>query len=57
MKTIKDLKKNNRFIFNGDEYLVIRKWINDDKPLIAANQAKYYQEKFYHEGLEILIIK
>jgi hypothetical protein len=55
MKTIQDLKKNDRFKFNNTIYLVRRKWINDDKPLIAVNDDGHIkeEERFYYEGLEI----
>jgi len=52
MKTIKDLKKNDKFKFNDKIYTVKRCWINDDKPLIALD--KWFDEgRFYYKGLEI----
>ena len=57
MKTIKDLKKDSKFKFNDKVYIVVRKWINDEKPLIAKLDLHYYEEeRFYHEGLEIEIL-
>jgi hypothetical protein len=54
---IKDLKKNNRFSFNDINYIVIRKWISDEKPLIAkVDHHIYEEERFYYEGLEITFI-
>lgn len=50
--TIKDLKKNDQFKFNDEIYTVRRKWINDDKPLIAYD--KYNSRiNFFWEGLDV----
>lgn len=54
--TIKDLKRNDIFRFNDTLYIVTRKWLSDEKPLIAHNQANIFfnvKERFEHEGLEI----
>lgn len=52
--TIKDLKKHDKFEFNGIIYTVKRKWINDEKPLIALKEGHFWaEERFYYEGLEI----
>jgi len=53
MKLI-DLKKNDRFKFNNIVYIVRRKWINDDKPLIARTDDFFFQEqRFHNEDLEV----
>jgi len=49
---IQDLKKNDQFVFNQTLYTVKRKWINDDKPLIAT-YGMGREDLFHHEGLEI----
>lgn len=51
--TIKDLKKNDRFKFNYDKYVVKRKYKDDDKPLIAYNERRMENELFHNEDLEI----
>lgn len=51
--TIQDLKKGDKFLFNDTEYVVRRKWINDDNPLIASDGWNE-EHRFYHEGLEIV---
>lgn len=51
--TIQELKKGDRFSFNDEAYGVIRKFVNDDKPLIAINEDTYEEHKFHWEGLEI----
>lgn len=54
MATIKDLKKGDKFRFNNTIYIVRRKWIDDDRPLIARTDHHIYEEaRFGHEGLEI----
>lgn len=54
MVTIKDLKKGDKFRFNNTVYIVRRKWICDDRPLIARTDHHIYDEhKFYNEDLEI----
>lgn len=53
MKTIKDLKKNDKFKFNNTIFIVVRKWISDEKPLIAKLDTDH---RFYNEDLEIEII-
>ena len=53
---IKDLRKNDKFVFNQNKYTVKRMWLSDERPLIAIEE--YGSEKrFYHEGLEIIKIK
>ncbi len=53
--TIKDLKKNDAFLFNGKKYIVTRKWINEDKPLVAQSDSVFHdRHRFEHEGLQIL---
>lgn len=57
MKQIKDLKKNNKFRFNDTVFIVVRKYINDDKPLIAKVDHHMYDEHlFYNEDLEVELI-
>ena len=58
MKTeIKNLKKNDLFIFNNQTYKVKRKfkqWLrNDDAFLEAINTKFLFSEKFYTEDLQI----
>ena len=55
---IKDLKKNDRFIFNGKVYTVTKKYKNDDSPLKAAlsGSEKHWSgldELFHYDELEI----
>lgn len=53
--TIQDLKKDDRFKFNRNTFVVTRKFIDDDRPLIAykENDIHKEKEKFDYEGLEI----
>ncbi len=52
--TIQDLKKNDTFSFNNKEYTVARKYISDEKPLIAKGvNISDGEERFYHEGLSV----
>ena len=52
--TIQDLHKNDKFRFNDTAFVVIRKWISDEKPLIAQVDSHIYERQvFYYEGLEI----
>ena len=53
MAKIKDLKKNDKFVFNGEIHTVVRKYISDEKPLIAIMEKTYVEHRFHHEGLEI----
>jgi hypothetical protein len=54
MKTmIKDLHKNDRFSFNQNIYLVKRKYISNDKPLIAYDETNHQEDRFYFDELEI----
>ena len=55
--TIKDLKKGDRFKFNSDTYEVKRKYIDDDKPLLALRERDNYDDEFSWEGLEIEKLK
>lgn len=50
---IDELKKGDQFIFNDETYTVTRKFIDDDKPLIARNEKTYDKHEFFWEGLEI----
>jgi hypothetical protein len=55
MTTIKDLKKGDKFRFNGIIYTVRRKFIvneREDKPLIAYDEL-CQRSDFWWEGLEI----
>ena len=61
MKTeIKNLKKNDLFIFNNQTYKVKRKfrrWSkNDDCFLDAFNTKFLFSEKFYSEDLQIEVL-
>ena len=49
---LKDLKKNDKFMWNDTTYIVVRKYINYGKPLIAKSDT--HEQKFYHEELGIL---
>jgi hypothetical protein len=51
---IEQLKKNDRFTFNDEAYKVSRKYINDNKPLIAIKEATREEHRFHWEGLEII---
>lgn len=51
--TIKDLKRNDFFKFNDEEYKVTRKWLDDDRPLIAIKKYGLQKHRFHHEGLVI----
>ena len=51
--TIKELKRNDRFKFNDEPYIVTRKYIDDDKPLLALNETTKHKHEFHWEGLEI----
>ena len=52
MTIIKDLKKNDLFRFNGIEYKVFRKFISEQKPLIAQNFVGN-EDRFYFDELEV----
>jgi len=52
MKTIKDLKKSDKFSFNSTVYTVSRKWINGLSSLIAYDNMNERSD-FYYEGLEV----
>lgn len=51
--TIEQLKKGDRFKFNYEIFKVTRKWIDDNRPLIAINEIDNVRHDFSHEGLEI----
>jgi hypothetical protein len=51
--TIQELKRNDIFKFNDEEYKVTRKWIDDSRPLVAVLRYGNKKHWFYHEGLEI----
>jgi hypothetical protein len=50
--TIQDLKRGESFKFNDEIFLVTRKFIDDDRPLIATD-SKNEKHSFYWEGLEV----
>lgn len=55
--TIQDLKKGNVFKFNDEKFIVTRKWIDEDRPLIAQSESAFKdRHKFWHEGLEVELI-
>ena len=61
MKTeIKNLKKNDLFIFNNQTYKVKRKFRqcskNDDCFLDAINTKFLFSEKFYTEDLQVEVL-
>jgi hypothetical protein len=49
---IDELKKNDRFVFNDEVYTVTRKYIDDDKPMIAIKEPSNERHLFHWEGLE-----
>jgi hypothetical protein len=51
--TIQELKRNDIFKFNDEEYKVTRRWIDDDHPLVAVLRYGNKKHWFYWEGLEI----
>lgn len=51
--TIKDLKKGDRFKFNYEVFNVTRRYIDDDRPLIAIEDENKRESRFDWEGLEI----
>ena len=54
MKTIKDLKKHDKFKFNDDVFIVQTKWRDcENKPLVAIHSVKRDKHSFYNEDLEI----
>lgn len=57
MAKIKDLKKNDKFVFNENIFKVVRAYISDEKPLIANNEDLHREERFHHEDLEVDLIK
>lgn len=50
---IDELKKGDQFIFNDETYTVTRKYIDDNRPLIARHEKTYNKHEFSWEGLEI----
>lgn len=54
-KQIKQLKKGDKFTFNYETFVVIRKWISEEKPLIAENIKCRVRERFYFEELEVSV--
>lgn len=52
--TIQDLKKGDQFKFNDDTFKVSRKWLDEDRPLIAYHERTGERHDFWHEGLEII---
>jgi hypothetical protein len=58
MKTIEDLKKGDKFKFNDIVFVVTRRFLSEEKPLIAKIDSHIYEEhRFYYEGLEVETIK
>ena len=51
--TIKELKKNDHFFFNDYEYIVKKKYRNDNSPLKAFNVYKFEEDLFHNEDLII----
>ena len=50
---IQNLKKGEKFRFNGKVYTVRRKYISDDKPLVAEEYIRGMREKFHNEELSV----
>lgn len=50
---IKNLKKNDKFVFNDIMFIVTKKFRNDDSPLKAINQKTHEIGEFFWEGLEV----
>jgi hypothetical protein len=51
--TIKELKKGDRFKFNYEVFNVTRRYIDDNRPLIAIEDENKRESRFDWEGLEI----
>jgi hypothetical protein len=51
--TIQDLKRGDRFKFNDETYIVTRKFIDDNRPLIARQENLNARHDFSWEGLEV----
>lgn len=51
--TIQALKRGDRFKFNDETYIVTRKFIDDNRPLIARQENLNARHDFSWEGLEI----
>lgn len=51
--TIQKLKKGDVFKFNDYRYKVLRKYINDDKPLKALRLDSLEHQEFHNEELEV----
>lgn len=51
--TIQTLKRGDRFKFNDETYIVTRKFIDDNRPLIARQENLNARHDFSWEGLEI----
>lgn len=56
MTILKNLKKGNEFKFNNEIYLVTRKYIDDNRPLIATCNQHTEPQRFHNEDLEIELI-
>ena len=53
---IKDLKKNDKFLFNDKTYIVVKKYRNDNSPLKAVEENSFMTsniELFHYDELEI----
>lgn len=55
-RMIKELKKGDRFKFNYGSYLVTRKFLDDNRPLIAIRESDNYKDRFDWEELEIELL-
>lgn len=51
--TIKELTKGDKFKFNYEIFKVTRKWLDDDRPLIAIEEENKRESRFDWECLEI----
>jgi hypothetical protein len=56
MKTIKDLRKHDKFKFNDVVYIVTKKYQSDSSPLKAYDSKNHREELFYNEDLEVEIV-
>lgn len=51
--TIKDLKKNDRFVFNNKTYIVTNKYRESTAQLKALDENNHQEQLFFYEGLSI----
>ena len=56
MKTIKELRKNDRFEFNEKSFVVKKKYRNDDFPLVAFDEDCLSDHYFFNEDLKVVLL-